>query len=511
MNLRGVLRTELRLAVSQLGSRSGAAGLLIGAMLAAFLVWTFLQSFATLADASVPEAIAVRVFAWVLQLALLGMLVLDLQLAVTRLVAAPELDLLRRAPLAPHQLLGIELVRTLPQSSGMLLTFALPAWIGLTAAYPGMLARSALLPPVLALLWVIALGSGIAIALALLRIVPAARLREALGLLATLVVTLSWLAGSFLLPRVDRERGLDAVFAGALPTLPTPPLWSPAQWAAEALTGTGRAWVWLALAAAAAALLAWAAARRWLDAVQSRAAAGPFRAGRLRRFARARTWTTAFLRRDAALLARDWTLAVDIATAGVLWALLPLVLSPVLELPAGALARSMLVLLATGLGYEVAARALPLERHLIAWAALSPVGVRGWVLRRAVGVAALSLPIMLLAGSAIAVSIAPAPEALAHAALLGVGAWALATGIGLATGAIAGDRDWIHPRAMLGLGGRLAASLAAVLQAGGWSAVGWALESPGLGPELAAALAGLAGGALGLALAIRSVQRHDLA
>lgn len=523
MNTRGVLLTEWRLVRAQLWThgasgtrlRAGVSGLLLGALLLAFLAWTFLQLFAALASADVPQETAERVFAWVLQLALVGMLVLDLQLTVTRLVATPELELLRRAPLAPHDVLAIELLRSLPQSSGMLLTFALPAWLGLVLAYPALTSYTLALPVVLALLWAIALGAGVALALLLLRLAPAARLREALGLLATLLVTLSWLANSFLLPRVDRERGLDLVLAGALHALPPPPAWSPARWAAAALTnseaGAALSWGALLATAALAAGLAWAAAVRWLDAVQSRAVAGAHRAAPRRALLRARTLTGAFLRRDAALLARDWTMVVDIATAGVLWALLPLVLAPALELPAGAMARSMLVLLATGLGYEVAARALPLERHLVAWAALSPVGVRGWVLRRLAAVTCASLPVMLFAGAVIAIVLRPSPESLAHAALLGAGAWALAAGLGLAMGAIAGDPDWIHPRAMLGLGGRLAASLAAVVQAGGWSAIGWASENPGLLPEMLAAQGGFAGGAIAVAFAIRSVRRHIMA
>lgn len=518
MRWTGVLRTELALARAQVWTsgrsgtrlRGGAGGIVLAVLLVSFLTWTFAQAFAALASAGVPQDTAVRVFAWVLQISLIGMLVLDLQLSVTRVVAAADLELLRRAPLAPHEVLAIELMRALPQSSSMLVTFTLPAWLGLVRAYPALATHSLALLPVLALLWAIALGGGMALALALLRVTPAARLREALGLLATLLVTLSWLANSFLLPRVDRERGLDAMLAGALHTLPPPPAWSPARWGAEALAGpdADRAWGALLLAALAAGALAWGAASRWLGDVQSRASAGARRVARARAFERARSLTAAFLRRDAALLARDWTMMIDIVTASVLWALLPLVLAPALEMPAGALARSMLVLLATGLGYEVAARALPLERHMIVWAALSPIGARTWVLRRLVGVLLCSLPVMAIAGAALAVLLRPTPEAMTHAALLGLGAWLLASGVGLASGAIAGDPDWTHPRAMLGSAGRLVASLTAVLQAGGWSALGWAIEGPGLVAESAAMLLGLAGGWVGVEIAMRSVRQH---
>ncbi len=488
--------------------RGGAGATVLGLMLVGFLLWTFVQTFGAFANAGVPQPTAERVFAWILQVAIVGMLVLDLQLAVTQLVAARDLELLRRAPLAPQQVLAISLLRSLPQSTGMLLAFSLPAWFGLVSAYPSLATQSFLLAPVLVLLWAVALGTGLALALALLRITPAARLREALGLLATLIVTATWLASSFLLPRVDREHGLDVVLSEMLHTLPHPPAWSPAAWAMNAMRGDGVAWAALALAALAAAALAGGASHLWLDDVQSRAASGERRAARSRPLSRARSLTAAFLRRDSALLMRDWTMVADIVTAAVLWLLLPLILAPALELTPAALLRSMLVLLATGLGYEVAARALPLERHLLVWSRLSPVGVSGWVVRRMAGVAMFSLPIMLLSFLILALMLRPSGEALAHAALLGAGAWATAIGVGFATGAMAGDPDWVHPRAMLGLGGRLIASLAAILQAGAWSVLGWGIEGAGLGPELLSALLGIGIGVASIGVAIRSVEQH---
>ncbi len=516
MRWAGVLATQAALTRAQLWSsgrggtrlRGGAGGVLLGLVLVSFLGWTFVRFFEALAGAGVPQPVAERVFAWVVQVALAGLLVLDLQLAVTHLVAGRDIELLRRAPLATHQVLGVALLRSLPQSSGMLLAFALPAWFAMARAYPALAPQGVWLAPVLALLWAVALGSGLALALALLRVTPAARLREALGLIATLIVTATWLANSFLLPRLDRERGLDAVLAGSLLTLPPPPAWSPAAWVAPAMAGTPAALAALAAAALAAALLAWGASRLWLDDVQSRAAAGTRRRERPGRVTRSRGLLAAFLRRDAALLARDWTMVADIVTAAVLWLLLPLVLAPALELPPAALARSMLVLLATGLGYEVASRALPLERHLIVWAHLSPVGARAWMMRRMAGVALFSLPFVIAAAALLTVSLGLRGEPLAHALLIGAGAWALAIGVGFATGALAGDPDWVHPRAMLGFGGRLAATFAAVAQAGGWSALGWAIEGPGLMPEGIAAVAGSMLGWVAMQVAVSSAERH---
>jgi hypothetical protein len=518
MRVGGVLRAELALLRSQVLTsgrggvrwRGGAGALLLGVLLAAVLTWTFRLTFRGLAEAGVDTAGATVVFAWVVQLAFLAMLVLDLQLAVSELVVGRELELLRRTPLAPAEVLALTLLRGLPQTAGLLVVAVGAAWWGLVRAYPELAPLTPRVAPALTGLWLCGLGAGVAAALALLRVVPGTLLRETLGMLATLVVTLAWLANSFLLPRLGGEGRLDAMLEGSLTTLRPPPGWSPARWAADAMTGPdpATAFAALAVAAAAAAALALCTAHAWLDHAQSAARVGARRRGVAGPVRRAPTRLAAFLTRDLALVTRDWTVLGDILTGAVLWMLLPLIIAPTLEMAPAGLARSMLVMLATGLGYEVAARALPLERRSLAWAALSPVGVGGWVACRIAGVVALTLPLM--AGAAIAVILGLGLDArgAGHAALLALGAWALAMGTGLLTGARAGDPDWVHPRAMLGFGGRLAASVLALAQAGAWSAAGWAVEGGGLGSEMALAGAGVVLGLLAMWTTTSSVEQN---
>ncbi|HEY6894366.1 MAG TPA: helix-turn-helix domain-containing protein, partial [Rhodanobacteraceae bacterium] len=75
---------------------------------------------------------------------------------------------------------------------------------------------------------------------------------------------------------------------------------------------------------------------------------------------RAATLTRAFLRRDSALLARDWPVALDAFANLALWSLLPLAVLPLAPLPRQELARDMLIALSVSLGHDVAARALQL-------------------------------------------------------------------------------------------------------------------------------------------------------
>src|SRR5262249_19654474 len=134
-------------------------------------------------------------------------------------------------------------------------------------------------------------------------------------------------------------------------------------------------------AAVGALALAFASADRLLAQLQSHAASVPARVvrGSVRR---APSLQGAFLRRDLALFSRDWPVLLDLLSRLALWTLLPLALLPVTPLPRAELVRDMLVALTLSLGNDIAGRALPLERHALAWARLSPVGGARWVLRR---------------------------------------------------------------------------------------------------------------------------------
>ncbi|HET7225015.1 MAG TPA: hypothetical protein VFK69_04805, partial [Candidatus Eisenbacteria bacterium] len=185
----------------------------------------------------------------------------------------------------------------------------------------------------------------------------------------------------------------------------------------------------------------------------------------------------ALVRHDLKLFARDWTVLGDIVTAAALWTLLPLVGAPLHPMPAAQLARVMLLALTVGLGYEVAARAIPFERRALVWSRLAPQGAGRWLAGKLLSTGAISLPIVALAAAAMALAIPlPAREWLAAAALV-VPALGFSLALGVWTGAAFGDPQWTNPRAMLTLGGRLVASLVLLAQAGGWLAVSAAIRA----------------------------------
>jgi len=228
---------------------------------------------------------------------------------------------------------------------------------------------------------------------------------------------------------------------------------------------------------------------------------------------RAATLTGAFLRRDFALFSRDWTVLLDLVARLLLWTLLPLAVLPLTPLPPAELVRSMLVTLTLSLGNDIGTRALPLERRSLAWARLSPIGGARWVLERALGVADLSV-VILLAGALIASAALRLPLSLAmNAFAFGLPAAATALGFGLWIGALLGDPDWRDPRAMLGPGGRALSALVMLSQGAAWVAVSHALGPRPIDPGWLVGLA-LGGGAIAwvlLVITARAIERREYA
>ncbi|MEQ1833851.1 MAG: hypothetical protein ABL977_12415, partial [Candidatus Eisenbacteria bacterium] len=387
---RALARTGVTLAARALWHDGRAQRGLLPVVLTLVMLVAFGATFATLfgalADAGAPPSWAARLLGWAFTLALVMLTLGDLHVVVAALVDSPQLDRLRLAPLGTLQLLAIETVRTLPRTLPPVLGIALPAALAHALSYgswSGVLA----LPLALLTLWAVPLGVGTALALLLLRLSPAARLREAIAALATFAFIAGWLVNAFWLPRLaDDTTALSAWFKA----LPESPAWSPATWAAAALDPDSRtrpmALIQCALAVLAALAAAAYAARAVLATVQSRAAGTP---GRLTRGSsrRASTLLQAFLRRDGALVLRDWPVLLDALGSVALWTLLPLAVLPVAPLPRLEIARDMLIALSVSLGNDLAARALPLERASLAWARLSPVGGARWLAQRAVGLA----------------------------------------------------------------------------------------------------------------------------
>src|SRR5262249_32620310 len=127
-----------------------------------------------------------QMLALVLGASLLGMLVFDLHEGVAIVVTDSDLELLRRGPVGPGALLAIKLADALPRTSSMTVVLVLPALIAFARVWSLPLTGWALFPIQIAALWAIPLGLGVVLALQLLRLVPARRAREGLGLVWTL-------------------------------------------------------------------------------------------------------------------------------------------------------------------------------------------------------------------------------------------------------------------------------------------------------------------------------------
>ncbi len=202
----------------------------------------------------------------------------------------------------------------------------------------------------------------------------------------------------------------------------------------------------------------------------------------------------ATLARDRRLFTREWTVLGDVVVATLLWTLLPLASGALLVARGGELARIMLVTLAVGLGYEIAARSIPFERAGLTWSRLAPVRPGRWL------AAKLASATLLAGGLLLTVSVV-----LAFAGRLGLRGWleslggaipalALSTLLGLWAGAAFGDLRWTNPRRMLTLAGRLTASGLMLAQVTSWLLVELGSGARGLGlPLRPIALAAAAG------------------
>lgn len=461
--------------------RPALLALVLAAALAALLYSGSAALFGALAGEGAPAGEAGVALAAVFGAGLVGLVVFDLSDAVSTLLVDSDLELLLRSPAPRAAILLLKLGDALPRSSTLLLVLVGPAAVAFAARYPLAPWAWALLPIQLAAMWMLPLGLGAGLAIHLLRAVPARMARESLSLLSTLVITLIWLGNAFLVPRLARPGGmLTGTLRDAVALLPARAWASPAHWAAAALVAGSEGGVRVALGASAAlvaagalalAFAAWTASRH-LQEVQARVAlpAARRRAGRAGRL-RAPTFTASLLRRDARLFRRDWTVLSDVVTAAALWTLLPLVAAPLGAMDAPWLASAMLVTLAVGLGYEVAARAMPFERHALAWARLAPVPPLRWVLARLASVALLAFPLLGLAGLGVGLAFRLEPAEWARIAALALSALALSLALGLWTGLRFGDPRWTNPRAMLGLAGRLIASGMLLGQVSLWLAI----------------------------------------
>lgn len=514
MNVAVVARTQWRLAWREVWFagrlRRGFMPLVLSLLTLLAFGGGSLALFAAIARAHAPVEWSQRVLAWSFTLAFLLLALGDLQTSLHALIAEPDLERLRAAPITSRQLLGLKLLGTLPRTLSPVLSIALPVALAYARVYGGVHPLALVLA--LFALWAVPLGLGLALALPLLRAAPAARIRESLAVLATFAFVAGWLVNAFWMPRLASN---GAELAAGLRALPAPPAWSPATWAARAAVAEGHVALESAgacvLTAIAALALALAAATQLLAGIEARAAAA---SGRMVHASarRARSLAGAFLRRDAALVARDWSILLDTLASVALWSLLPLAVLPVAPLPRLELARNMLIMLSVSLGHDVAARALPLERASLVWARLSPVGGARWVRLRLPGVCIVSGALLLAAATLVCAVFGLRGYEVLDVLSFGLAAVTSASGTGLLVGAAMGDPAWTDPRAMLGPGGRNVSVWGLLLQAGVWLVVSHRLSAAEPLPVWALLLLVAAGGMFALLMlgfAARVVERRD--
>ena len=525
-----VLRGRLRIARSSFrastgGRRRGAWRDLVVAGLFAFVSTVALGAlFERMALSHVSAADAAAVLGLALTAAFAGLAVFDLQQAVSALVLDSDLALLRAAPIGPRSLALLKLVDALPATGLLTLVLVAPAVIAFARAYP--LPAWAWLPlPLAALaLWLIPLALGMSVALPLMRSVPARLARESLAVFATGALVLLWVAQAFVLPRaIEKSADFAAPLVALAHAWSTMGAWLPPFWLSRVM-GNAASGAHASVAAAPLAALVGLAAgslalylaiatrqlERVLEPFGSAATARTMRASA--RIEPARGIVRAVIARDASLIRREWPVLVDVVVACVLWVMVPLAAMP-MNRGLGPLAGPMLATLAVGLGYEVGGRSVPFERRSLAWIALAPIRPERWLVAKMLGAAMFSIPILLVAASIIGVALHPAPASFAASLLITLSALVASLSLGVWTGIRYGDPEWVNPRAMLVLRGRLLAGFGLVLQIGLWVALLWLAAPPdgAVRPPLlvVAPIAGPAAAWLGVALSKAELRRFE--
>ncbi len=530
MKWAGVARGRWRLAWNTVFRERRATGkprrelwaVVLAVLLGAMVCVGLAAMFGQLAAAGATAREAGGALGLVLTAALIGLLVFDLHEVVATLIADSDLELLRRAPISRLVLFGLKLADALPRTSLLLVVLAIPAVVAYHAFYPLPVWAWLALPFQLVTLWLIPLSIGIAASTLLLTLVPARRASEALGLISTFTLFVLWLINSFLLPRLAASEGDPVAHLRSLARVPSIMRdLSPGNWVARAMAAAASgavgesiaAFAWLCAATTLTLGLAAWAASRLLEVAQSRIAAGAGTAA-ARRQARVqserrprarRSMMVALLSRDAKLVRRDWPVLGEVLTTAVLWTLLPVVGAPLFATTPPRLARAMLILLTVGLGYDVAARAIPFERRGLAWARLAPVGAGRWIAAKVLGIALISVPLVALAAGSLVLTLNLSGGDILEILCLVLPALGLSLCVGTWVGSLFGRTDWTSPRAMLSLGGRVLATALLLGQAGVWLLIaelcdaahdglgmgGWARALGGVnlwGPAVAAAL-----------------------
>jgi hypothetical protein len=160
-------------------------------------------------------------------------------------------------------------------------------------------------------------------------------------------------------------------------------------------------------------------------------------------------------RRDRRLIVRDANLLWDMVLLVFMSSVLPILAAPVLVGHMGRLVLFALVFFSAELGFDLASRALPLERRALPWILEAPVTPAAHVLARLASAWLLGWPVVVLVALIASwASAAGAALGVFHV-LLASFVFTVLVPIGFAAGVFFGQPEWRHPRQMLNLGGRL--------------------------------------------------------
>jgi hypothetical protein len=426
----------------------------------------------------------------VLHAALLLSLVRDMGAAIGHLFQAPDVPLLLAAPVKPRALVFLRASEALADAGSFPAPLLAPILWGYGIAMGATWIYYAAVPLVMTALLSISVLLGFLVSLFLAPVVPVGRARSWIRAVSAVLYLAIWIgitwwnvSGAHRLAQMagGLGRAAQSWSAGGLAA------WIPSAWAARLLLNLAAGdsiaaplATLLATVGALAIVLAALAPRypeSWQKAQElaRRATNVPRRtrapkpgatpSGAIAwRGTRARATADpeaaialgfVLVRRDRRLIARDTALLWDIALIVFMSSVLPILAAPVL---AGSMSRFVVFALAffsAELGFDLASRALPLERRALTWILRAPLTPAAHVVARLVSAWILGMPFVL--GVSVLASFASGLGA--HGAALEVvlasSIFTALIPIGLWAGVFFGQAEWRHPRQMLNLGGRL--------------------------------------------------------
>jgi len=163
----------------------------------------------------------------------------------------------------------------------------------------------------------------------------------------------------------------------------------------------------------------------------------------------------ALFRRDRRLVVRDTAVLWDIALLVFMSSVLPILAAPVL---AGRIERLVvfgIVFFSAELGFDLASRALPLERRALPWMLKAPVSPAAHVTARLASAWLMGWPLVCAVSVLATWATGQNATTIALHLILGTLVFSALVPIGFAAGVFFGQPEWRHPRQMLNLGGRL--------------------------------------------------------